>query len=409
LAQCHLNTMAPPQEKLMNKPTVDIVSEKIEQIPAILIELDIDLWFIFLRETSMMADPMLSLVVGDNVTWQSCFFFSRSGEHVALVGDLDKDIIERSGRFSKVLTYTENVNDDIQKTVKHFDPNRIAINYSENNVAADGLTHGMYLLLKKYLDGTEYINRLVSAETICSKVRSRKTKTEIEYLGIAAQKAVSAWENALPLINVGMTEIEIGAILEKEIEQLGLEPSFETIVNAGDKTNPGHGHPTNAVLEPGDLLHVDFGVVYNEYCSDLQRLLYFPRSGESVPPELIEAFDTVVKIITETAQKCVPGVKGFEIDKLAREILAENGYEEYQHALGHQLGRSVHDGGGIIGPQWGRYGNSPLIELENSNAYTLELEIILPGIGCVGLEEDICVTKNGGRFLCPRQLEIITK
>ena len=90
-------------------------------------------------------------------------------------------------------------------------------------------------------------------------------------------------------------------------------------------------------------------------------------------------------------------------------MLTDNGYPTYQHALGHQLGRDVHDGGALIGPKWERYGITPTIELEANNVFTLELEIVLPGIGCVGLEEDVCVTESGARFLGPRQMELDIK
>ncbi|RME25847.1 MAG: M24 family metallopeptidase, partial [Candidatus Zixiibacteriota bacterium] len=90
----------------------------------------------------------------------------------------------------------------------------------------------------------------------------------------------------------------------------------------------------------------------------------------------------------------------------ARQELRDHGYPEYEHALGHQLGRSVHDGGGILGPRWERYGRTPEIELETGNVFTLELEINLPGVGCVGLEEDVHVTGRGAEFLCPRQMEL---
>jgi len=100
---------------------------------------------------------------------------------------------------------------------------------------------------------------------------------------------------------------------------------------------------------------------------------------------------------------------GFEIDSFARKMLVDNGYPEYSHALGHQLGRDVHDGGAIIGPKWPNYGVTPTIPLEKNNVFTLELEINLPGIGCVGLEEDVLVTENGAKFLSPRQTELIIK
>ena len=117
----------------------------------------------------------------------------------------------------------------------------------------------------------------------------------------------------------------------------------------------------------------------------------------------------VSDIITETGKLCVPGKKGCEIDAVAREMLQDNGYEVYQPALGYQLGRDGHDRGAIIGPEWERYGITPTIQLEQNNVFTLELEIFLPGIGCVGLEEDICVTKTGAEFLSPRQMELDIK
>ncbi len=386
---------------------MDIVREKIIQAGALLEELDLDMWLVFARETSLQADPVMPLVVGDDATWASFFAFTRGGDAVALVGNFDEDIFRRSGRFTEVQTYTQAAKQEIAGLLRRFDPSKIALNYSTSDSASDGLTHGMYLLLQEYLADTPYRDRLISAEKFCSRLRSRKTETEIERLSVAAEMANDVWQEIEGKVSIGMSEIEVARMIDARIHDAGGVPSFETIVNAGDKTNPGHGHPTDAVLEKGDLLHVDFGVRYDDFCSDIQRLLYFRRPGEKQPPaELTEAFGLVNGIIETSSRRCLPGTKGYEVDDEARRMLVDNGFPEYQHALGHQLGRAVHDGGGLIGPRWERYGVTPTIELEEGNVFTLELEIILPGIGCVGLEEDIRITKDGGRFLCPRQLEL---
>lgn len=386
---------------------MDIIKEKIVQAGSLLDEMDIDMWLVFVRETSMQADPVLPLVIGDEATWDSLFVFTRKGDAVALVGNFDEDIFKDSARFTEVRSYTQGARQDIVELIKRFDPSRVAINYSLSDSASDGLTHGMFLKLQDYLSGTPYLERLMSAEKFCSRLRSRKTELEIQRLSVAAVKANDVWKEVVGQIAPGMSEIEIASLIDSRIRETGGEPSFETIVNAGDKTNPGHGHPTKAVLEKGDLLHVDFGIRYEEFCSDIQRLLYIPHPGEKTPPpELTEAFGLVNEIITESSRLTRPGTRGYEIDSAARLTLVDHGFPEYQHALGHQLGRAVHDGGGIIGPRWERYGETPSIELEANNVFTLELEITLPGIGCVGLEEDICVTSEGGRFLCPRQLEL---
>ncbi|MCP4686135.1 MAG: aminopeptidase P family protein [bacterium] len=386
---------------------MDIVKEKIEQAGALLKEMDLDMWLVFVRETSLQADPVVPLVIGDDATWASFFIYTRDGDALALVGNFDEDVFKRSGRFTEVLTYTQSARQEIVQLLNRFAPSRIALNFSTSDSASDGLTHGMYLLLQDYLAGTSYSERLTSAENFCSRLRSRKTDLEVKRLTVAAEMAHDVWSEIVGQVTVGMSEIEVARMIDARIRDAGGEPSFDTIVNAGDKTNPGHGHPTDAVLEKGDLLHVDFGVICEDFCSDIQRLLYFRRPDEKqLPAELTEAFALVNEIIETSSRLCLPGTKGYEVDSEARRTLTENGFPEYQHALGHQLGRAVHDGGGIIGPRWERYGVTPSIELETGNVFTLELEIMLPGIGCVGLEEDICVTPDGGHFLSPRQLEL---
>ncbi|MFZ5979205.1 MAG: M24 family metallopeptidase [Candidatus Zixiibacteriota bacterium] len=389
---------------------MDIIKEKIIQVGTLLEEMDIDLWLIFVRETMMQADPALAMVVGHEVVWQSFFFYTRRGDAIALVGNFDEEDFKKSGHFTEVYSYTEGVRQDFNRLLKRLDPASIAVNYSLNNPAADGLTHGMYLQLQEYLKDTSYASRLRSAEDLCTRLRSRKTTTEQELISAAAFMAADAWKKSVEEINPGFTEKEIAAIVDRNIGKLGGTNSFNTIVNAGDKTRPGHGLPTDEILRPGDLLHVDFGARWCGYCSDIQRLLYIKRPGEKDVPDLLrEAFETVREIIDRTGEKCRPGVTGYEIDALARQMLTDRGYPEYEHALGHQLGRDVHDGGAIIGPRWERYGVTPTIPLEVGNVFTLELEIILPGIGCAGLEEDICVTERGARFLCPRQTELLIK
>lgn len=389
---------------------MDLIKDKISQATALLDELNIDLWLIFVRETSMMADPSLKMVVGIDATWESLFLFSRKGDALALVGSLDQDDFARSGRFTEVIGFTQGVGEDIRALLNRFEPESIAVNFSRNNPASDGLTHGMYLLLTDYLTGTPYSDRLVSSEHLMAKLRSRKLPSEIKLVKEAAVVGDAVWRKVSDKIKVGMTEIEIASLIESTAKKEGFSLSFETIVNAGDKTRPGHGSPTEAKITHGDLLHVDFGLVCEGFCSDLQRLLYFTRPNETVPPpELLDAFNMVNRIITESATMCRPGVKGYEVDERARQVLHDNGYPIYEHALGHQLGRDVHDGGAIIGPKWERYGETPSIPLEADNLFTLELEINLPGIGCVGLEEDVCITEEGAKFLSPRQMELIAK
>ena len=115
---------------------------------------------------------------------------------------------------------------------------------------------------------------------------------------------------------------------------------------------------------------MDLGVQQDGYCSDIQRMWYVRRPGESAAPaEVQRAFATVIQAIDAAAAELKPGVQGYVIDQIARDVVVDNGYEEYKHALGHGLGRACHDGGPLLGPRWERYGRSPEMVVEAGHVY----------------------------------------
>jgi Xaa-Pro aminopeptidase len=172
----------------------------------------------------------------------------------------------------------------------------------------------------------------------------------------------------------------------------------------------GHNAPTDIRIERGHLLHFDFGVRENDYCSDIQRMVYFLKPGESQPPDPVrKGFNTVVQAIQAAFNAVRPGALGMAIDGAARAIVTGAGYPEYKYATGHQVGRLAHDGGAILGPAWDRYGRTPFLPLEVGQVFTLEPGLMVPGYGYVGLEEDILVTKEGAVFLSAPQTKLILK
>lgn len=388
----------------------NLVREKIAQAISVLNELDIDLWLTFCRESACVPDPVTDLIVGHGACWLSGFFIARNGETTVLVGEADAADFELSGLYKRVHTYSTNVGQELHDIILGYAPRSIALNYSESNYTADGLSHGLFLQIEQVLVNTPYCKKLISSEDIVARVRGRKSAEEIRRLRTAAEMAAHCWEKAVNEIQVGMSEIRIASIFQEIIHDLGGTPAFNTIVNAGSKTKPGHSSPTTTKLEQGDLLHVDFGVSYEGYCSDIQRLVYFPKHNEThAPDSLNQAFTTVRSILDEVIPLYRPGAIGYEIDDLARRRLVAAGYPEFNHGLGHQIGQAVHDGGAIVGPLWPRYGNLGSIPLEENNAFTAEFGITLDGIGHVSLEEDILVTSEGGLLLCNPQRELVLR
>jgi len=155
---------------------MSLIQEKVNQAIEILKEQETDAWLTFVRETSGVRDPALDLLIGPNdLTWTSALILTRKGEKIAIVGNLEKDAVARLNVFDTILGYDTAVSGLLRDTITRLNPDRIAVNTARDNVHADGLTHAMYEILREYLNGTPYANRLVSAEPVINALRGRKT------------------------------------------------------------------------------------------------------------------------------------------------------------------------------------------------------------------------------------------
>jgi len=390
-----------------------LMQEKVNQAIEVLKEQQTDLWLTFVRETSGVRDPMLDFLIGPNdLTWPSALILTSKGEKIAIVGNLEKDAIARTRVFDTIIGYDTAVSGPLRDTIARLNPNQIAVNTSRNNVHADGLTHAMYEILCDYLKDTPYADRLVSAEPIINAMRGRKTQEELERIRKAVDITDEIYKKTFDFIKVGMTEIEIGEYMHQLAQEYGVGLAWPaencSAVNSGPDSPVGHNGPTEIKVEPGHIIHFDFGVKYEDYCSDIQRLVYVLRDSETeAPPEVQRGFITIRTAIEKSREAMKPGVIGNSMDVIAREILVDAGYPEYQHALGHQLGRVAHDGGALLGPLWEKYGDDPKRELEVGQVFTIEPGLAVPNYGYVALEEDVVLTENGTEYIGKPQRELI--
>lgn len=391
-----------------------IVQEKVSQAVSILKEMDIDAWLVFVRETSANGDPALPLIYGHDLTWQSALIISKSGECTVILGQLEVEAARQTGSYTKIIPYNQSLKSALLETLEQLSPNKIAINYSKNDVLADGLSLGLYQVLMDFLQGTPWADRLVSSEKFMAALRGRKTQEEIKRIRTAIATTDQIYNRTYEFLKPGLTERQVAEFMQFLMDEYNVQPAWDLahcpVVNSGPDSKMGHVQPGDIQIERGHLVHFDFGVMQNEYCSDIQRMVYILDLGEKHPPEVVQrGFETMVVSIQDTVAAIKPGMLGKEIDAIARKIITDAGYTEFMHATGHHLGRLAHDGAGILGPEWERYGDTPNYPIEAGHVYTVEPSLVIPGYGILSLEEDILVKDNGAVFMSEPQLEMILR
>jgi len=389
-----------------------LIQEKIKQAGRLLKEFGADCWITFTRESEINGDPTLVFLASSKVTWHSAFIICADGKTQAVVGLYDQKTIQETGAYDDVVGYVTSFKEPFQEILKKLSPKTIAINYSQGSEICDGLTHGMYLTLHEILSEIGLADRLASAEKIVSALRERKTTGEIDAIKEAIRETQFIFDKIAGFIKPGKTEKEIAAAMQAKVERKKLRLAWSEstcpAVFTGPETAGAHYTPTDRRVEPGHVLNMDFGVKVKEYCSDMQRTFYILGEGEKgAPADVRKGFETIVRAVESSKRAMKPGIQGIEVDAIARKILVENGYQEFPHALGHQVGRFPHDGTALLGPKWDKYAQKPFQRLEEGMVFTIEPRLTVPGRGVVTIEEMVVVTKNGADWLTRPQTELI--
>ena len=398
--------------EIVTSPT-SLGAQKLAQAQELLRECSLDSWLLAVRESMERPDPNLRYFTEQEFTWNS-YFFITPDRAVALVATFDAPDVNASGLFDEVVTYKEGSRAALVQILSQADPRRIGINVSKDDPLADGLTAGLRDEISESLEGTPYASRLVSAERLLALLRGIKLPAERAIIQRAVDETELMFEKVSGEFRIGMTAREVADLFHREADRAGVATAWVRrqcpTVTVGTKSPIGHVAPGDAPIEPDNILHVDFGINRNGYCSDLQRLWYVAGEGGAPIPEPVRrAYEAIVSGIELASSALRPGLEGWEIDVKVRDHLASRGFPEYPHALGHHLGRACHDGGGVLGPRWERYGSAPFEKIREGNVYTLEPSIHLPAHGIVSLEEDVVVGPTGAQFLSrfPRELPIL--
>ena len=188
----------------------------------------------------------------------------------------------------------------------------------------------------------------------------------------------------------GYTEKYYARLLSEIYENEGAQGfSFDPILAYGENAADPHHEPDGTKLKKGDSLVIDIGGVYNHYCSDMTRTVFF---GKEPSEEHRKIYEIVRKANLNAIAKVREGVKFSEIDAAARDYITEEGYGEYfTHRTGHSIGLEIHDKGDVSSINH--------TEVKEGMIFSIEPGIYLPGNIGVRIEDLVLVTKDGCEIL----------
>lgn len=393
-------------------------------LPALMRREGIDMWVIISREYN--EDPVMKTMLP--ASWLSArrrtifvFFDPGNGQSIEKVAIARYDV----GRLLKGIWAVDVQPDQwlaLVELIEARKPQKIGLNYSQHFALADGLVHSEYETLMAKLPPA-YRQRVVSAERLAIAWLETRTDKELAIYPMICRLGHQILQEGLSekAIHPGITTTEdVVWWLRQRVNALGLDDWFQPSVSI-ERADPGSKEhlrsfalrPTDAVILPGDLLHVDFGITYLQLNTDQQQHFYVLRPGETeVPAYLQAAFRKGNRVQDILTSQFRSGRTGNEILAATLAQAAAEGIDAsiYTHPIGlhgHAAGPTI----GLWDQQQGVPGNGDYPLLPNT-AYSIELYAAsyIPEWGKIvriRLEEDGVFTGSDFYYLDGRQTEIL--
>lgn len=301
-------------------------------------------------------------------------------------------------------TYSETIKDILEKIVQQQVAEVILKNY-QTNQAGNQPEKKIKIAVESSMNLAQYLKLC----EVCSDysfeiennaiMESRMVKDEEELEKIAQAEAIgdAAFTHILNYIKPGVTEAELALEIEFFMKRKGASKlSFDTIVAGGPNSSMPHAQVTNRRLQPGDFITMDFGCVYQGYCSDMTRTVALGTPTE----EMKKVYQIVLDANLRAMDGIREGIACNEIDALARDYIKKNGYGEYfGHGLGHGVGLDIHEE-----PRFSP--KCDVITKENM-VITDEPGIYIPGRFGVRIEDLLVVKKDGYKKLSNSEKSLI--
>ena len=241
---------------------------------------------------------------------------------------------------------------------------------------------------------------IVDATPLLAQMRMVKDADEQAAMAEAARIVEEALQNTIAQIKPGVTERQLSMMCTQAIMAAGAEgESFENLIASGPNSANPHHNVSDRAFQPGDLIVLDCGAVYGGYASDITRTVAL---GEPTA-EARHIYQTVLAANTAARNLVRPGVTGEQIDRAARDVIAEAGYGDYfLHRTGHGLGLEInpcHEPPDLVA--------GSVAPFAVGTTFTIEPGIYIEGVGGVRIEDDVVITEDGCRSFTSFQRELM--
>ncbi|WJG07771.1 M24 family metallopeptidase [Aliiglaciecola sp. LCG003] len=417
---CSISCFAESMDINGPSPWPEIRKQRISQLlPLAMQAAKVDSWLILCRENN--NDPLAEHIGCENAGSPAAFLFytddqgfhslvfSPSSEATAL-DDLDiHDKVIAVPRGQSTLKQAS-------EFIKQADFSSIAINSSQTNAQADGLSATQYKQLISYLDDT-FVKRLVTSEEIVYHWLSVKLPQEVDILRKAAELSAQWQLEAYQIIQPGKTtDAEVAKFLKRKMAEHGVTDGWAPEQNPNVNSGPdrGHSHPTNKIIMPGDVIQIDFGIrLFDRWVSDIQRFGYVLKPGESKAPSDIQHYWNSGRDGGHAAFSAMrPGVRGIDVDAAQSVLMNKNKSEPVIWSTGHPVGYVAHDTGPNLGGS-----RSPTVRPSSQKTLKQGMVFAFDGfhswklneqdLKTISVEEMAVITADGAEYLIPPQQEII--
>ena len=229
--------------------------------------------------------------------------------------------------------------------------------------------------------------------------RASKEEWEIDLMKKAQAITDKAFEEVLPRIRVGMSELELQAeLIYCMYKNGGTGLAFDPIVVSGPNTSLPHGVAGERKIQAGDFVTMDFGASYMGYCADMTRTVAVGFATE----EMKKVYSIVLEAQNSAIAATKAGVTGAYVDGVARKVIEDAGFgENFGHGYGHSLGLEIHEA-----PNMNTRNQEPLPAMAVCSA---EPGIYLPGKFGVRIEDVTILTEDGAIDITasPKKLIIV--